>query len=210
VSSREDPPCIPDPLADEVSALVLADMELRGALLWAGHRWGEPDHLLHSAQGASGKIREQESRIRDLEGELFSIREQLRRLFDKPEAEMEVLLEELDREFPALRALYLHLNELCGWGEENVLHAYLHIGNVLGNLRADLATEKFLRKNAERLYRDAERDAIADWLRESVASEKKRNLLILGGSDNSELKAQLRMTEALADALDENEHRKKS
>jgi RNA binding exosome subunit len=208
VSSREDPPCIPDPLADEVSDLVLADMELRGALLWAGHRWGEPGHLLHSARGASGKIREQESRIRDLEGELFSVRDQLRKLLEKPEAEMEVLLEELDREFTSLRALYLHLNKLCGWGKESVLHAYGHIGNVLGNLRADLATEKFLRENAERLYRNDEREDIVEWLRESVAGEKKHNLLILGGSDNSELRAQLRMAEALADALDKGEHRK--
>lgn len=193
---------------DEMSPIVLADMELRGALLWAGHRWGEPDHLLHSARGASGKIREQESRIRDLEGELFSVRDQLRKLLEKPEAEMEVLREELDREFTSLRALHMHLNKLCGWGKESVLHAYAHIDNVLGNLRADLATEKFFNKNAEHIYRNDERDDIVEWLRESVAGEKRHNLLILGGSDNSELRAQLRMAEALANALENEEHRK--
>lgn len=208
MNNQEEPPCIPEPLANEVSSLVLADMELRGALQWAGYQWGEPDHLFRSAKAAAEKIQEQEGHIRDLEDELFSIREQLRRLFEKPEAELETLREELDRELPALRGLYLHLNELCGWGNESALHAYTHIGNVIGNLRADLATEKFLCKNAERLYRNAERDDIVNWLRESVALEKKHNLLILGGSDNSVLRAQLQMTEALAHSLNDDIHRK--
>lgn len=46
---------------------VLADMTLRGALMWAGGEWGEPHSLLHAAEGAAQKIRDLEDVRRDLQ-----------------------------------------------------------------------------------------------------------------------------------------------
>ncbi len=59
---------------------------------------------------------------------------------------------------------YLHreLNDLFGWGDESVLHAVAHVRNAVLNLRADLATEKFLKDNAERLVRNDIVDLLED------------------------------------------------
>jgi hypothetical protein len=48
-----------------------------------------------------------------------------------------------------MNAMHKELNALCGWGDESFMHAYLHIGNVIKNLRADLSAEKILREKAE-------------------------------------------------------------
>ena len=46
-------------------------------------------------------------------------------------------------------AMHKELNALCDWGDESFMHAYVHIGNVIKNLRADVSTERTLREKAE-------------------------------------------------------------
>lgn len=57
------------------------------------------------------------------------------------------LLNKVDRDARMLEALRRELNDLCGWGDESIVHAYTHIGNIIKNLRADAATERYLREN---------------------------------------------------------------
>jgi hypothetical protein len=49
-------------------------------------------------------------------------------------------------------AMHKELNALCDWGDESFMHAYVHIGNVIKNLRADVSTERILREKAEANY----------------------------------------------------------
>ena len=49
-------------------------------------------------------------------------------------------------------AMHKELNALCDWGDESFVHAYVHIGNVIKNLRADVSTERTLREKAEANY----------------------------------------------------------
>lgn len=65
------------------------------------------------------------------------------------DAEGAVLLHEQYNNSVMLNALHRELNEACGWGEESVVHAYCHIGNVVRNLRADVSVERTLREKAE-------------------------------------------------------------
>lgn len=65
-----------------------------------------------------------------------------------------VELVELRDDKKILSYLHRELNDLFGWGNESVLHAVAHVRNAVLNLRADLATEKFLKDNAERLVRN--------------------------------------------------------
>jgi len=66
---------------------------------------------------------------------------------DKNQWDLRGLLAEVDRAVRLSEAMRKELNDLCGWGDESFLHAYAHIGNVIKNLRADAATERYLREN---------------------------------------------------------------
>jgi len=53
------------------------------------------------------------------------------------------------KEGDAHRLVVRELAELFGWSDRTPLHALMHVKNAVLNLRADLATEKVLRKKAE-------------------------------------------------------------
>lgn len=67
---------------------------------------------------------------------------------DRNKWNLDGLLKEADRNARMVEAMRKELNDLCDWGDESFLHAYAHIGNVIKNLRADLATERSLREHA--------------------------------------------------------------
>ncbi len=54
-----------------------------------------------------------------------------------------------EKEGDAHRLIVYELAELFGWSDRTPLHALMHVKNAVLNLRADLATEKVLRKKAE-------------------------------------------------------------
>jgi hypothetical protein len=97
--------------------------------------------------------------VEALHAEVEALRDKAIR-FDLDQAGIEqreaeaVELVELRADKARLDSLHADLNDLFGWGNESVLHAALHIRNAVLNLRADLATEKFHRANAERLVRN--------------------------------------------------------
>ena len=57
----------------------------------------------------------------------------------------------MSNEGDAYRLVVRELAELFGWSDRSPLHALMHVRNAVLNLRADLATEKVLRKKAEAL-----------------------------------------------------------
>ena len=56
--------------------------------------------------------------------------------------------EDLKANKQRLESLTEDLNKACGWGNENWLHASLHIGNFIGNLKADIKGLKNRFENA--------------------------------------------------------------
>ena len=56
-------------------------------------------------------------------------------------------IEILKQEKRILDCLVKEMNEVCGWGDENALHALLHIKNFIFNLKTDVKVEKTLRRN---------------------------------------------------------------
>lgn len=59
------------------------------------------------------------------------------------------VLEAVEDNAKMLEAMRKELNALCDWGDDSFMHAYVHIGNVIKNLRADVRTERTLREKAE-------------------------------------------------------------
>ena len=70
---------------------------------------------------------------------------------ETPEERDAAWTEVADR-FRLMDAMLKELNALCDWGDESFMHALMHIGNVVKNLRADVRTEKILREKAEANY----------------------------------------------------------
>ena len=86
---------------------------------------------------------------------------------ETPEERDEAWNEVADR-LRLMDAMHKELNALCDWGDEAFMHAYVHIGNVIKNLRADVSTERTLREKAEaklRGYETAPVHVAADVLR---------------------------------------------
>lgn len=79
---------------------------------------------------------------------------------DKNKLNIDGLLKEVEDNSNLMLAMTKELNKLCGWEDESFLHACLHIGKYIKNLRAELEVEKKLREKAESNYEFMVRKAI--------------------------------------------------
>jgi hypothetical protein len=157
----------PGPWHDRDSA-VEADSAPRDGVEDDGSGWTVCEYVTHTPDAALiAAAPDLAATVEALHAEVERLRDKAIR-FDLDQAGIEqreaeaVELVELRDDKKILGYLHRELNDLFGWGDESVLHAVAHVRNAVLNLRADLATEKFLKDNAERLVRNDIVDLLED------------------------------------------------